>query len=168
MEKFPVDISELTYNILKKKAYRLSDVQDQIEKVAFDVVRFRDNKDTDVLWKIQETSEGPVIVALYDEDNSELPAITSSISAKKNDWEALSDKAASFIDIFYHGEPVIKIKASDVPEMSKEDFSAMPRWLPNKLAEDEGFQSTILKKMASANREVFVSKHPELRKAASI
>jgi hypothetical protein len=168
MDKFSVDISDMTYDILKKKAYRLSDVQDRIERVAFDVVRFRDNKDTDMLWKIQETSEGPVIVALYDEENSDLPSITASVSSKKNDWEVLSDKIANSVDIFYHGEPVIKIKASDVPEMSKEDFSAMPRWLPNKLAEDESFQSIILKKMASANREVFVSKHPELRKVASI
>jgi hypothetical protein len=165
MDRFSVDVSELTYKLLTKKAYRLSDVQDRIEKVAFDIVRFRDNSDTDVLWKVQETEEGPVLVALYD-DNGELPKVTSS----KNDWEALPNKtgsSVSSVDIFYQGEPVIKIKASDV-NMSAEDFSALPKWLPNKLSEDESLQSMILKKMASANREVFISKHPELRKVASV
>ena len=40
MPKFSIDYSGLAQ--IQKKAYRLSDVKDQLETVAFDVVRFKD------------------------------------------------------------------------------------------------------------------------------
>jgi hypothetical protein len=167
MDKYSVDFDSLATNLLRKKVYLLSEVENQIEKVAFDVVRFRDNKDTDLLWKVQEGPEGPVIVALYDDNTGSLMSKDSnSEPQQKKDWEAVSDKKTASVHLFYKSEPVIRIQASEVG-IPTEEIDILARWLPEKLQTNPELQTNILKRMAKSNREIFVDKYPELRKAAA-
>lgn len=157
-DKFTVDFDHLTKTLLpQKQAHRLSDVEDRIEKVAYDLVRFRDNADTDQLWKIEESSEGPVIVALYGEDGG----LKTSESSCKGNWEAIPDKKA--MHVFYKGEPLVSF-SSDELGIPADEFGVLRRWLPRKLEADQGFQKALLSKVASSGRELIAQRFPELRK----
>lgn len=159
-DKFTVDFDHLTQTLLpKKRAYRLADVEDRIERVAYDLVRFRDNADTDQLWKIEESSEGPVIVALYGDDG-EIKTVESST---KNDWDAIPDKKA--MHVFYKGEPLVSLSSEDLG-IPAEEFGLLRRWLPRKLETDQGLQKALLNKVASSGRELIAQRFPELRKVA--
>jgi len=157
-DKFTVDFDHLTQTLLpKKRAYRLADVADRIERVAYDLVRFRDNADTDQLWKIEEGADGPVIVALYGDDG----AIKTSESSVKRDWDAIPDKKA--VHVFYKGEPIVSLSAQELG-IPVEEFGIVRRWLPRKLEADQDLQKALLSKVASSGRELIAQRFPELRK----
>jgi hypothetical protein len=147
MNKFAFDYNELNKKLNAPKAYRLSDVQDKIEKVAFDVVKFKSD-DLAGLWKIEDTADGPVIVALYDENVTK----TASI----NDWKTISDKEAN-IHVFYKGEPINKFAASAYGI----DASSVG-WIADKLKEDYKFRASFLKTLTASDRELLLKKYPEL------
>ena len=157
-EKFTVNFNHLAQTLLPQKSYRLGDVENRIEKVAYDLVRFRDNEDTDQLWKIQDSPDGPVIVALYGEDGG------LSVQAK-GDWETVPDKKA--MHIFYKGEPVTSLSSADLG-IPTEEFGVARRWLPRKLAADESLQKELLGKIAEPGRKLLVQRFPELSKVAGL
>ena len=159
-DKFTVDLDKVASNLLPQRAHRLSDVQDRIERVAYDLVRFRDNQDTDQLWKIQESPEGPVIVALYGDDG----ALTAQSNAKK-DWEAVPNKNA--MHIYYKGEPLVSLSAEQLG-VPVSEFNIVKRWLPVKLATDENFQTLLLKRVPAPGRRLIAQRFPELTKVASV
>lgn len=160
-DKFTVDFDHLNQTLLpKKRAYRLADVEDRIERVAYDLVRFRDNSDTDQLWKIEEGIDGPFIVALYGEDGG----LKTSESNEKKDWEAIPDKKA--MHVFYKGEPLVSLSSEELG-IPIEEFGVLRRWLPRKLAADCGFQKALLSKVASGGRELIAQRFPELRRVVS-
>ena len=115
------------------------------------VNRFRDEDDSTKLWQIQETPEGPVIVAMYDldEGDSELKS--------ESDWKAIPDKKAG-VNVFHKGEAIIRLAVSDfgIPDS---EISTLCRWLPKKLAEDSEFRNMI-HKMAQAPEEIDVFEKP--------
>jgi hypothetical protein len=159
-DKFTVDFDHLTQTLLpQKRAYRLTDVEDRIERVAYDLVRFRDNSDTDQLWKIEDGVEGPVIVALYGEDGG----LKTSESAIKGDWDAIPDKKA--VHVFYKGEPLLSLSSEELG-IPVDEFGIVRRWLPRKLEADRGLQKELLSKVASSGRELIAQRFPELRKVA--
>jgi hypothetical protein len=157
MEKYSVDYNELCSTVDQPKAYRLDDVKDKIEKVAFDVVRFRDNDDTDQLWRIDEREDGPVIVALYDEATG---SIRSESTEEKN-WEALPDKSASCVHVYYKGEPIVRLAAEDLG-IPQDEVELAARWLPDRLAEDEDIKRFVMSKIGESARKLVVEAHPEL------
>lgn len=157
-DKFTVNFDNLSQTLLPQRSYRLADVQDRIEKVAYDLVRFRENEDTDQLWKIQEGVDGPVIVALYGDDGG-----LSVESTEQNDWEALPDKSA--MHIYYKGEPLVSLSSGDIG-IPEEEFNIARRWLPKKLASDESLQKELFSKVAGRSRELICERFPELRKVA--
>jgi hypothetical protein len=159
-DKFTVDFDHLTQTLLPRRSYRLADVVDRIEKVAYDLVRFRDNADTDQLWKIEEGVDGPVIVALYG-DEGELKTAESSL---KQDWEAIPDKTS--MHIFYKGEPIVSLSSDDLG-IPVDEFGIARRWLPRKLETDHDFQKILLSKAASGGRELIAQRFPELEKTVS-
>jgi len=160
-DKFTVDFDHLTKTLLpQKRAYRLADVEDRIERVAYDLVRFRDNADTDQLWKIEEGSDGPVIVALYGEDGT----MKTSESSVKRDWDAIPDKKA--VHVFYKGEAIVSLSSQELG-IPVEEFDIVRRWLPRKLEADQGLQKELLSKVASSGRELIAQRFPELRKVVS-
>jgi hypothetical protein len=158
-DKFTVDFDHLTQTLLpQKRAYRLADVEDRIERVAYDLVRFRDNADTDQLWKIEQGTDGdPVIVALYGEDGS----LKTSESSTKKDWDAIPDKKA--VHIFYKGEALVSLSAQELG-IPAEEFGLVRRWLPRKLETDSGLQKALLSKVASSGRALIAQRFPELSK----
>ncbi len=160
-DKFTVDFDHLAERVIQKKAYRLSDVEHRIERVAYDLVRFRENEDTDQLWKIEDGSDGPVIVALYGDNGS---LLTTESSAKK-DWEVIPDKTA--MHFYYKGEPLVSLSSVQlgIPE---EEFNIAGRWIPQKLASDERFQTLLLNTINRAGRVHIAQRFPELTKVAGV
>lgn len=159
-DKFTVDFDRVAQAVLPKRAFRLADVEHRLERVAYDLVRFRDNEDTDQLWKVQESPDGPVIVALYGEDGS---LITESNDKKKGDWEAIPDKKA--LHIYYKGEPLVSLGSTDIG-VPAEEFSLVRRWLPAKLAADESLQTELFGKVSAPVRKLIAQRFPELTKVA--
>ena len=155
-DKFSVNFDQVSQSILPKNTYRLSDVEHKIEKVAYDMVRFRDNQDTDQLWKVKETADGPVIVALYGDDGQ-------MTAESKTDWDAVPDKKA--MHIFYKGEPLVSFSSADLG-IPTEEFSIVRRWLPKKLASDVGLQKELFSKIPACSRVAIAKRFPELTKVA--
>lgn len=158
-DKFTVNFDNLSQTLLPQTSYRLVDVQHRIEKVAYDLVRFRDNEDTDQLWKIQDGIDGPVIVALYGEDGG----LAVESTKEKSNWDALPDKSA--MHIYYKGEPLVSLSSKDmgIPET---EFNVARRWLPKKLASDESLQKEVFSKLGARSCELICQRFPELRKVA--
>jgi len=155
MDKYSVDFTNLDNKYNGTKSYKLADVQHLIVKVAFDVVRFRENEDTTQLWKIEDSVDGPVIVAMY--DSVEETVLTAEASA--SEWEVIAD-GESGANVFYKGEAIKRIATTDV---GLNDIHLLCRWLPNKLASDASLRSSLIKDMAEESKNFLLVKYPELR-----
>ena len=138
----------------KKKTIRLADVQDRIEKVAFDVVRFVDADNLDKLWVVKDEGGHKVLVALYDEGDE----VVKEASAKV--WNAIPDKLGN-VTVYYKSQPITKIAVSSFG-IPKEDVNVVCRSLPNLLATDGSFLQSMLKTLDASDRDMLLSKHPEL------
>src|SRR5277367_4100919 len=110
MSKFGLDYSGLA-NQITKKAYRLSDVKDQLETVAFDVVRFKDGDHGAELWQVQSADDGDYIVALYDEEEVATEK-TASTKAPPSAWGVLVTKNGSDLQVSYKGDPLVRLSAA--------------------------------------------------------
>lgn len=148
-------IAELDYEFLAgkvngRKTYKLADVKDRIEKVAFDTVRFKDADNLDKLWVI----DGDVIVATYDEDDDKIEV--------KSDWNALPNHTASHINVFYKSEPIHQISLATLG-VPTEDASTVCRSLKIKLASDDSMRKSLLSELADEARELVLQKYPELK-----
>jgi len=164
MDRHSLDYSQLSESLEKsqRKVYRLKDVEDRIERVAFDMVRFKEN-DTDQLWKVTESEDGPVIVALYDEAG-QLSADGNGSVKEASDWRVIAD--ADSVHVYYKSEPISRIAAKDL-NIPANELGTVLRWLPQKLASDESLQSFVLS-FSGPNGLSHISKtHPELKKVAS-
>lgn len=159
MDKFNIDFSKLDKIMNSPKVYKLADVKDKIEKVAFDIVRFRDNEDTEQLWRVEETVDGPVIVAMYDSDDMVSNSIVSEASQKTH-WAAVSDKFAN-VNVFYKGDPITKFAASKMG-IPDSEVGILCKWLPKKLASDHDLRMSLLKDLSESARELLVEKYPEI------
>lgn len=157
MDKFAEsDYDNFADNLRKSNVIRLADVADRVEKVAFDVVRFKESDGLDQLWKIEETQDGPVLVAMYGDSEEQL----ESHGGEGTNWKAISDKEAN-VNVFYKDEPITKIAVSQLG-IPKEEAGMVCRYLPEKLANDKEFATSLLDTLTSKEREVLVSKYPEL------
>jgi hypothetical protein len=150
MSKFSIDYSNLV-NKIYKKAYKLSDVQDQIEVVAFDVVRFKDSDKGAELWQVQSADDGDYIVALYQPEEEK----TASL------WEAVVTKTAGELHISYKGDPLVKIAASKLG-IPPAEWSRIPEYLPSKLAENKKLVRALLNELSNSAKEEVLNKYPEL------
>jgi hypothetical protein len=130
-------------------------VQDRIEKVAFDVVRFKDG-DNDLLWKIESSDEGDFIVPLY-ADEVEAPIVAE---ASVNPWEVIVSKANN-LHVFYKGEEIVNVASSKLA-LATEQLATVPRFLPKKLASSKTLVSALLKELSTTARTEVLRKYPEL------
>lgn len=146
------DYLKLESQITKQRFYKLADVQDKIEKVAFDVVRFKDDDDLSRLWVIQPSADGDVIVAMYDDSDDAL---------ETKSWQAIADKQAN-INVFYKGEPIKRLAMSSLG-IPKEDISIVCRSLTKKLATDFETRKALLMELPIDERYELVQKYPELK-----
>lgn len=158
MPKFSIDY-QLLSNSVEKKFFKLSDVQHKLEKVAFDVVRFKDGNPEE-LWQIQNSDDGDYIVARYEMDaTAETPKTEKTASS--DNWEVLVNEASGDINIFYKGFPVVKtsIAQTGIPQ---DDLGTLKRFLPKKLSSDKQLVQSLLKNLSTTERYELLRLYPEL------
>lgn len=151
MPKFNVDYSSLSGQITKK-AYRLTDVKDQLETVAFDIVRFKDGDKGAELWQVQSAEDGDYIVALYDEEVEK----TASVP-----WSVLVTKNGKDLQISYKGDPLVRLASSKLGIPSHELHKA-EQYLPEKLATNKKLVKALLSELSDAARQEVSKRYPEL------
>jgi hypothetical protein len=152
MPTFSLDYQSLD-NKLNKRVYPLAEVKDRLEKVAFDIVRFRDQDDGANLWQIQEADDGQYIVAVYQEPEGE---------TKTAAWEVVLSKTAQNLNFFYRGEPITKLSFSQLGIPASEINQAI-RYLPKRLEENKKLVSALLATLKSENKAQLLAKYPELQ-----
>jgi len=150
MSKFDVNYSQLE-NKIYKKAYKLSEVKDKIEKVAFDIVKFKDGDNAANLWQVQSSDDGDYIIALYDSDDVKTA----------NSWEVDIVKNANAIQISYKGDPLLKISAQKLGIPSNE-IHLVSKYLPKKLANNKKLVASLLSELGNSVKEAVLRKYPEL------
>lgn len=153
MSKFSIDYSNLEQKVYKK-AYKLSDVKNRIERVAFDVVRFNDGDEASKLWQVQSADDGEYIVALYDEQEE-------SVKTASSDWEVELNKTSSVIDVYYKGDPIVRVASSKLGIPAAE-LPLVTKYLPAKLAENKKLASALLNEAGEEVKQEIFKKYPEL------
>lgn len=152
MSKFQVDYSKLE-NKVNKRAYRLSDVKDRIEVVAFDVVRFKDSDKGADLWQIQSAEDGEYIVALYQAEELEKEA--------GQNWNVVVNKTAGDLQVSYKGDPIIKIASAKLG-IPRSELHKVEEYLPYKLAESKKLVKALLNELNESAKTAVFNKYPEL------
>jgi hypothetical protein len=157
MSKFNIDYSQLSGSIYKT-SYKLSEIKDKIEKVAFDIVRFKDSDKGADLWQIQSADDGEYIVALYNPSEDEVVKTAST----KSDWEVLHSKSSNSLNIFYKGDQIAKLASGKLglPESSLEHAES---YLPKSLAENKKLVAALLNQLPEATKNVVLNKYPKLK-----
>jgi len=151
MSKISLDYSSLA-NKITKKAYRLSDVKDQLETIAFDVVRFKDGDKGADLWQVQSADDGDYIVALY---TDEVEKEASS------DWSVLVTKSGSDLQISYKGDPLVRMSSSKLG-IPNSELHQVEKYLPEKLATNKKLVRALLGELNDAARQEVSKRYPEL------
>lgn len=152
MPKFSIDLDNVTNTVLKK-SFKLSEVKDKIQKIGFDIVRFKDGNPEE-LWQIQSAEDGSeYVVALY---NDEEKVVTASM---KPHWSAVVRN--NELHIFYKKDFLCKIASSKLG-FTNEDLSLAKRYLPNKLAENKNLVKALFKDLDEQTCKNILSKYPEL------
>lgn len=154
MPKFSIDYSGLAQ--IQKKAYRLSDVKDQLETVAFDVVRFKDGDKGADLWQIQSADDGDYIVALYDADEE-----NEKTASAKNPWGVFVTKNGHDLQISYKGDPLVRMASTKLGIPSSEMHKA-EQYLPEKLATNKKLVKALLSQLSETARLEVSKRYPEL------
>ena len=157
MPKISLDYSSLARQITKK-AYRLSDVKDQLETVAFDIVRFKDGDKGADLWQVQSADDGDYIVALYDDEDGGAVEKTASAS---NPWSVLVTKNGKDLQVAYKGDPLVRLASSKLGIPSNELHKA-EQYLPEKLATNKKLVKALLSELSETARQVVSQRYPEL------
>lgn len=150
MSKFSINYSSLETKIYKK-AYKLADVQDQLESVAFDIVRFKDSDKAADLWQVQSADDGDYIVALYQPDEEKVAAL----------WDVSINKTAGELQVSYKGDPIIRV-ASNRLGIPRTELHKVPEYLPTKLAENKKLVKALLNEMSASAKNEVLKKYPEL------
>ena len=156
MPKFSIDYNQLSSSVshVSKEFFKLSDVKHRLEKVGFDVVRFKDGK-PDELWQIQNSDDGDYIVARYESEEPKVEVTGAS------QWDLLVSESSGDINIFYKGQPIVKIAASKLG-ISSEDVGTIKRFLPGKLASDKSFVKALLSTLDETSKDALLKLYPEL------
>lgn len=151
--EYGVDFNALGNSLTKKPIYKLADVKDRLETVAFDIVRFKSSDEGANLWKIESSpDDGDYIVTLYEE---EVPTKTANV------WEASLSKTANILQVFYKGDPLVSVSTTKLGIPTSE-LGSVSRYLPAKLAENTRLQRALLSELSPAAQKAVFSKYPEL------
>lgn len=155
--KFGLDYDQLATSVQKaeRTMYRLAEVQDRIERVAFDIVRFREDG-PEKLWQIQSSDEGDYIVSLYEEEAAK------KIATAGNGWSVVVGRTSD-LHVFYGGQAVCRLAASDLG-VPADEINLVRRYLPGKLASNQGLVNSLLKRCEASVREGLLAQFPELGK----
>lgn len=151
MSKNSIDYSGLA-NKIYKRAYKLSDVQSQLETVAFDIVRFKDTDKGADLWQVQSADDGEYIVALYQPEEEIKEA---------SPWSVSISKTASALQVSYKGDPLVRIAASKLG-IPQSELSQVEDYLPSKLASNKRLVKALLNELPETAKKAVLNKYPEL------
>ena len=150
MKNSSVDYTSLE-NKIYKKAFRLSDVKDRLETVAFDIVRFKDGDKGADLWQIQNADDGDYIVALYQPEEEKIAAT----------WEVFVSKTGGDLQISYKGDPLVRLSASKLG-IPRSELHKAEEYLPSKLAANKKLVNALLNELTESAKEAVLNKYPEL------
>ena len=151
MSKFAINYSSLE-NTIYKKAYRLEDVKDNIERVAFDVVRFKDDDNGANLWQIQSADDGDYIVSIYE------PSLEEKIA---NNWSVTINKISGDMQVSYKGDPLVKIAYNKLG-IPRSELNKAEQYLPQKFADNKKLVNALLNELNESAKKEVLSKYPEL------
>lgn len=151
MSKFAINYSSLE-NTIYKKAYRLEDVKDNIERVAFDVVRFKDDDNGANLWQIQSADDGDYIVSIYEPDPEEKVAAN---------WSVAINKISGDMQISYKGDPLVRLAYNRLG-IPRSELNKAEQYLPQKLADNKKLVNALLNELNESAKKEVLSKYPEL------
>jgi hypothetical protein len=154
-DPFNVNFGQVQTSLSPKRAYKLSEVKDQLEAVAFDIVRFKSDDAAGHganLWQVNSAEDGDYIVSLYEETDAEKTASA---------WEVSLSKTANALDIYYKGDPIIRIAAHQLG-IPAEELPSVPKYLPAKLSENKKLVSALLSELNEPAKKMVLSKYPEL------
>lgn len=149
--KHSIDYSKLETQV-SKKAYRLADVKNQLETVAFDIVRFKDGDKGAQLWQVQNADDGDYIVAIYQGEGEEKSAST---------WDVSLSKVSGELQFSYNGEPLVRVASAKLGIPSNE-LDKVADYLPAKLATNKKLVQALLKEMPAPAKKLALEKYPEL------
>jgi hypothetical protein len=152
MPKFTVNYDAL-HTTITKKAYRLADVKDQLESIAFGVVRFKDADKAAQLWEVQSSDDGDYIVALYGDEDLEVKTA--------NDWSVKFVKSAGQLQVSYKGDPLVCL-ASQKLGIPPTELNEAEVYLPSKLAESKKLVKALLNELSPTAKINAYKKYPEL------
>lgn len=139
-------------NKISKKSYKFAEVKDRLEKVAFDVYRFKNASSPDELWQVESGNDGEYIVALYTDEEDKAPKTASN-------WNIIVKNAE--VNIFYKGEFLHKI-ASEKLGFAADESSLVTQYLPSKLETNHKLVQALFKEVDQNIRQAFIAKYPEL------
>ena len=145
-----IDYSKLE-NVIFKKAYKLSEVKDRLEVVAFDIVKFKDDDEGSRLWQVQSADDGDYIVALYSEETKK----------EGSHWDVTISKTSSDVQISYKGDPLVRLPVSKLG-IPRTELNQVESYLPSKLAENKKLVKALLNELNEATRKQVLQKYPEL------
>lgn len=128
------------------KIYKLSDVKHKLEKVCFDIVKFKD-EDQDDLWQVMNAEDGSYIVARY--SSSDDDAVKEAKASTTEKWDVLVSQAG-YLHFYYNGQPMGTLSA-DKLGIPAADLPAIKRFLPAKLASDQSFVKTLRDELDKSN-----------------
>ena len=148
--KYSIDYSKLETNVTKK-AYRLADVKEHLETVAFDIVRFKDGDKGAQLWQVQNADDGDYIVAIYQGEEEK----TASI------WDVALSKISGELQFSYRGDPLVRVASAKLGIPSSE-LDQVSSYLPEKLAINKKLVQALLKEMSESAKKMALEKYPEL------
>ena len=139
---------------LLKKTYKVSqaELNSKFEKIAFDIVRFKDDDKGAALWEIQSADDGEFIISLYEE-----PEQTKTASS----WQVSLSKTADSIQFSYKGDPLVKLATSKLGVPSNE-LNTIERYLPKKLASNKELVKALLSELSEPAKKMVYNKYPEL------
>jgi len=152
MSKNTIDYSALAQQ-LTKKAYKLADVKDQIESVAFDVVRFKDGDKAAQLWEVQSADDGDYIVALYEEGEE--------VAKTASEWSVVITKTAGVLQVSYKGDPLVRLPFTKLG-IPRDQLGKVPQYLPEKLTSNKKLVKALLNELSAEAKHEVLKKYPEL------
>ena len=153
--KFDVDYEKLETSIASDPVYKYADVRHRLVSLGFGIVRFMDSENIDGLWQIQETDDGEVIIATY--DDSGLLSVEKTASA--SNWLAEPNNNDE-ISLFYRNNPVTKISLAKLG--IKEPANEVCNTLTSSLDNNPKLLKGLLACMSNEERSELFSLAPEL------
>jgi hypothetical protein len=155
MDKFKLEADDLEKKLYAPKMIKLADVKDQVRKVAFDVVTFRNNPE--VLWKIIPGDDGEYIVANYPVPDDKL---ISQSSTQKTAWSIETDRLNKIATIFYHNTPITNIDMIAAKISDPEDFKVRA---PIMLQKNANLVKKMMKDLDESYKRQILNLYPELQ-----